>query len=80
MLLELKGIEKEMKEQLRTEQKEKEWKLNLQEELVLKRRKREWRSWKGNVRRKKKLRKRLTKRESNKPEKQLKEQGPKELD
>lgn len=80
MLLELKGIEKEMKEQLRTEQKEKEWKLNLLEELVLKRRKREWRSWKGNVRRKKKLRKRLTKRESNKLEKQLKEQGPKELD
>lgn len=80
MLLELKEIEKEMKEQLRTEQKEKEWKLNLLEELVLKRRKREWRSWKGNVRRKKKLRKRLIKRESNKLEKQLKEQGPKELD
>ena len=80
MLLGLKGKEKEMKEQLRTEQKEKEWKLNLLEELVLKRRKREWRSWKGNVRRKKKLRKMLIKRESNKLEKQLKEQGPKELD
>lgn len=80
MLKEPKGTEKEMKEQEKTEKKEKEWKLNLLEELVLKRRNREWRSWKGNVRRKKKLRERLKNREYNKQEKLLREQGLKELD
>ena len=80
MLLEPKGTEKEMKEQERTEKREKEWRLNLLGELVLKRRRREWRSWRGNGGRERKLREGLRNREYNKPEKQLREQELKELD
>ena len=80
MLLEPKGTEKEMKEQERIEKREKEWRLSLLGELVLKRRRREWRSWRGNGGRERKLREGLRNREYNKPEKQLREQELKELD